>query len=65
MKLTLVTVYENLNEEWLVWYLNRLKSSKIPDLIETAKNLEKGEPYSFTTLDGKVIATTRYELENP
>ena len=67
MKLTLTTTYENISEEWLDWYLNRLRNSGFPYVKKAADALEKGKSYSWSDQDPedpKIVATTSYRLDN-
>lgn len=62
MRIVLKTVYENVNEDWLAWYIKNLKQGGVPISFDEFK---KGEVCSFSSKDptGPVVATTSYQVE--
>jgi hypothetical protein len=66
VNLYLTTVYENVDAEWLEWYLDRLESSGYPEQIRIAKSLRNAEECSFSSNDPtnpNLKATTTYRIE--
>lgn len=62
MKITVTTVYENVDESWLVYFIGRLQNESVPvDFIE----LGAGYAVQFSSKDptSHVEATTRYKVD--
>lgn len=65
MKLVLTTVYDNIDEKWLSWYINYLAYAPQPEVQEVAEKLKAFGFAKFSNADPtdpKVIGTTTYEL---
>lgn len=62
MKVILITEYVNVDNNWLTWYISKLRFGHVPIDIE---KFISGEQVSFTSTDptSNVIATTMYQLE--
>lgn len=61
MKLIIETVYDNIDQDWLDWYCDRLDIAEVP--IDISK-FKIGLGVSFSSKDptSEVIATTSYGL---
>lgn len=64
MILKITTIYSNVDQEWLDWYLDRLKLSEDENLINIGIELSEGNDCGFTTRDptSKVVGRTEYQL---
>lgn len=66
MKLSIETVYENFDQEWLNWYLNRLsQSEELPGSDTITQELKETGHAVFASKDpeSKCFATTTYRIE--
>jgi len=59
MKLIITTVYENVDEKWLKWWL----SNRIPEIGLVNELIENGEAiYISSDPSSKVIGKTEYQI---
>lgn len=68
MTFTITTGYENINQEWLDWYLERLASQDVmPGSTGVVDSIKKLGRASFTSKDpiSEVVGTTQYVLVSP
>lgn len=66
MKVIVTSTYENVDQEWLDWWLERLSvHSPLPGGREAASTLQSETFSSFSSKDptSDVIATTTYEIK--
>lgn len=63
MKITVTSTYENVDGEWLHWWLNRLMS--LPENEAVAHEIMNKGFASYTSKDpsSEVVATTTYKLD--
>lgn len=67
MKFVITTTYENVDDEWLDWYLKRLKAAEVtPGSTGCADTVREDGYAEFSSKDptSAVIATTSYEVIN-
>ena len=65
MKVTIETIYENVDQGWLDWYLKRLGNEQVlPGSTNIIKELKENGYASFSSKDpsSNVIATTKYKV---
>lgn len=65
MKVVITSVYENVNQEWLDWYISLLKDTpRLPGCRSIAQELKESDKAMFKSKDpsSEVEATTYYEV---
>lgn len=65
MRLRIETVYENVDQQWLDWYLNRLANAQVmPGSTMISEELKECGHAVFSTKDPNsyCVATTTYEI---
>lgn len=65
MKIVVTTIYENVDQKWLDWYLGRLASAdEMPSSTKLVENLKKYRVASFSSKDPEsdIVGTTRYYI---
>jgi hypothetical protein len=65
MKFIITTTYEQCDQEFIDWYLERLKNEEVmPGSMTIVDELKSANFASFTSKDpsGPTIATTTYEI---
>lgn len=63
MRVIVTSTYENVDSEWLEWWLNRI--AKFPENVEVVRELREGNTAAFSSKDpsSQVVATTTYEVQ--
>jgi hypothetical protein len=63
MKVIVTSTYENVNLEWLGWWLNRLET--LPENKAVVRELRETGSASYSSKDptSEVTATTTYEVK--
>lgn len=65
MKVIITSTYENVDQEWLDWYLRRLANENVlPGSTWIASDLKVFGKAEFSSKDpqSEVVATTKYEV---
>ena len=66
MKVVITTTYENVDQEWLDWYLKRLAMSEVlPGSMSLTEKIQNDGFAEFSSKDPEsdVVATTKYEVK--
>lgn len=66
MKFEIKTVFENVDDEWLEWYFNRLANEEVvPGSTKVIQTLRNNDFAFFSSKDptSNVTATTYYSVE--
>ena len=66
MKLIIKTVYDNIDNQWLQWYLDRLENSNVlPGSMSISKKLARDGNAEYLSKDptSNTTAITTYEIE--